>query len=988
MSLNRRVSVLATSLLVIILALAVASSATAAPPDNVPDPRGQAAIDRLGDHLPEIARGYGLTPEGLRSRLLSDNSLSVDAGLQLFYVDPAYDPSPASASEPASSEAPQTTDLVFALHSRPGANHVIYLDFDGHTTTGTVWNNNYGVSSIVSPAYDIDGDPNSWSAAELSRIGDTWKIVAEDFAPFDIDVTTEEPPVDQLIRSGGGDTQWGIRVLTTDDTFAGCGCGGHAYINSFNYSTDTPVFVYNSSLLGVAEAASHEVGHSVGLSHDGTSGTTYYSGHGSGEESWAPIMGVGYYEAVTQWSKGEYYQSNNAGNGSNYGDGPDDLVIMTTQFGFGYRPDDHGNSSGAASILAGTSVSESGLIGQSYDVDVFGFSTDAGAVSLDIEPDPFRPNLNVKATLRDSSGNQVAASNPTSTLSASFDLSLAAGTYFLEVEGTGTGDPMSSSPTGYTEYGTLGQYTVTGTVTASTSNNSPTASFTHSVTDLTVVEFTDTSTDSDGTIASWSWDFGDSNTSTEQNPSHSYAIPGTKTVTLIVTDDDGATDTSIVNIPIALPVVQVTATDADAAEAGTETGAFTLTRTGGTAFALTVQLSLTGSANNGGDYQTILPSATIPTGSPSVVIIVTPIDDEEEEADETVNLTIMADAAYAVGAVASDSVTISSDDLPPTFVDHFALGDIAVAGTISGSYLSTQSNDGLAEGISERHSGGKPQNRHSFLEHKWSFDVRSANTITFFLNAWATDSGERESFIFSYSTDGLNFQDMLTVENFADSGADASYSLPDDTSGTVYVRVVDSDQVKGNNLSDRINVDSMFIRSEIGPGEPPAAPTDLHATEVSASEIDITWFHDSGDEYGFEIERSLDGDSWSVAGSVGSGVLQYSDTGLDSNTTYTYRVHSFNGSGDSGVSNTYSATTMAGSDIILSANGYKVKGVQHADVSWSGAIGDVDVYRDGVLLPAPSSGQYTDVIGNKGGGTYAYQVCDTATCSASVFVVF
>ena len=64
-----------------------------------------------------------------------------------------------------------------------------------------------------------------------------------------------------LRRSGGGDTEWGIRVVVTDDTWAGCGCGGHAYIGSFDDGADEPVFVYNSSLAGVAEASSHEVGH-------------------------------------------------------------------------------------------------------------------------------------------------------------------------------------------------------------------------------------------------------------------------------------------------------------------------------------------------------------------------------------------------------------------------------------------------------------------------------------------------------------------------------------------------------------------------------------------------------------------------------------------------------------------------------------------------------------------------------------------------------
>ena len=75
----------------------------------------------------------------------------------------------------------------------------------------------------------------------------------------------------------------------------------------------------------------------------------------------------------------------------------------------------------------------------------------------------------------------------------------------------------------------------------------------------------------------------------------------------------------------------------------------------------------------------------------------------------------------------------------------------------------------------------------------------------------------------------------------------------------------------------------------------------------------------------------------------------------------------------------------------LSVNAYKVRGTQHADLTWSGASANVDVYRDGTnIATTTNDGAYTDNTGQKGGGSATYQVCETgtATCSNTATAVW
>ncbi|MGY3317956.1 PKD domain-containing protein [Arthrobacter sp. TE12232] len=164
----------------------------------------------------------------------------------------------------------------------------------------------------------------------------------------------------------------------------------------------------------------------------------------------------------------------------------------------------------------------------------------------------------------------------------------------LSVDASGSSDPNGplasyswaygdgSTGTGVTTqhvYAAAGSYTVrltvtdgdgnsasttrTVTATAPPGNQPPVAAFTSTTSQLTATVDASTSTDPDGTVASYAWDFGDSTTGTGKTASHAYAGGGTYTITLTVTDNIGAVSTSTAQVsvqPNQPPSAQFTAT--------------------------------------------------------------------------------------------------------------------------------------------------------------------------------------------------------------------------------------------------------------------------------------------------------------------------------------------------------------------------------------------------------------------------------------------
>lgn len=349
----------------------------------------------------------------------------------------------------------------------------------------------------------------------------------------------------------------------------------------------------------------------------------------------------------------------------------------------------------------------------------------------------------------------------------------------------------------------------------------------------------------------------------------------------------------------------------------------------------------------------------------------------------SVTLTVTDDGGET--GMTSNDVTVAD---PPQFTEVLANADLPGGGSVSGTFANTHDDDGSSQSITERESGGRKQNRHSYLVHTWQFGLPVNGMATVHANAWSGGSSD-DDFAFSWSDDNNNYTHMFTVSSTSPANTD-SFVLPPGTSGTIYIRVEDTDQTPGNRTRDTVFIDHLYILAESASGDPPAAPGALVATSAGASVINLSWADNSGDESGFGIERSGDGVNFSQVGTATTDATAYADTGLSPDTTYWYRVSAFNAAGYSGYSNTDSATTDAGA--ALSLNGYKIKGKHNIDLDWSGTTGsDVDIYRDGGLLVTVSdTGAYTDSTTNKGGRTYNYQVCEagTASCSAVESVTF
>jgi hypothetical protein len=335
---------------------------------------------------------------------------------------------------------------VPVMSSYPSASPTIFLDFDGHTVSGTSWN-------VSGPIYC------GASGLTNSQIIEVFNRVAEDYRPFNVNITTDSTkylsaPANKRMRV----------IITVTSSWYGS-AGGVAFVNSFTWGDNTPCFVFSALLSynqkNVAEASSHEAGHTLGLRHQSTYDAScvktseYNYGVGTGETSWAPIMGAGYSKNLTTW-----YNGTNSISCSTIQNDLD--VITNAANGITYRSDDYAINFNTAPMQTFTNniFNNSGLIERNTDQDLFKFDIPSlklfqlSAVPFNVGSNNAGSNLDLKVSLYNSSQALISTYTSNSTLNLIVDTSLGTGTYYFKIEGVGS----TYAPS----YGILGSYSVQG----------------------------------------------------------------------------------------------------------------------------------------------------------------------------------------------------------------------------------------------------------------------------------------------------------------------------------------------------------------------------------------------------------------------------------------------------------------------------------------------------------------------------------------------
>jgi hypothetical protein len=433
---------------------------------------------------------------------LSVAAIAVTAACSARAQSISFAPSPSlEKSTPATDDPPGVAQAlaVTAYSSRPGAPYTMYLDFGGFAFNG-LWGGVASQNPGTTPAYSVDANTSSFSAAELANIKIIWSRTAEKYSPYNVNVTTVDPAaaagqaandaqrqfyydthgrmMHTVIGGSGGWTGGGGVSYggVTQAAYSGAGSSNGFHTN-WVFSGQAP-----SNLQFIGEAAAHEDGHGFGLHHQSDySGSTllneYSSGTGTGAGSKAPIMGNSYSAERGLWKIGTSHVNSGGPSTQN-----DPNVILASNSGLPPFINDavgHTLATATAVPMSGLSIDfnlAQGVIvpasstpittigSANYVSDYWSFSTGSGPVSLSVmagresitpgAPDP-GAMLDASLEILSTSGT-VLFSAATSSLSQTLNVNLTAGNYVARVFSAG-------DPSGQNFYD-MGSYFLKGTL--------------------------------------------------------------------------------------------------------------------------------------------------------------------------------------------------------------------------------------------------------------------------------------------------------------------------------------------------------------------------------------------------------------------------------------------------------------------------------------------------------------------------------------------
>jgi uncharacterized repeat protein (TIGR01451 family) len=141
-------------------------------------------------------------------------------------------------------------------------------------------------------------------------------------------------------------------------------------------------------------------------------------------------------------------------------------------------------------------------------------------------------------------------------------------------------------------------------------------------------------------------------------------VTNTATMSSLTTAELNPSNNTATAITTVLPQLSIAATDPNASETGPDPGEFTVSRTGGTNGALTINYTVAGTASNGVDYAMLGGTVTIPDGAAAATLTVSPVDESAVEPVETVNLTLSPSPGYVINPAAGNATVsiLDKDD--------------------------------------------------------------------------------------------------------------------------------------------------------------------------------------------------------------------------------------------------------------------------------------------------------------------------------------